>query len=84
MFKIFAIEIGPLDGAVVCLRITHVGPVDVTGFDIHDDAVRKSSALTDNRLQVRAVWLTGEHAAGANVQDEQACRSCFCCYFGGF
>jgi hypothetical protein len=54
----FSIEIGALDRTIIYIETaTHVGPVDVTGCGVYNYAVRKSAALTHNRLQVRAIWL---------------------------
>ena len=52
--------------------VTHIGPVEVAGRDIHDHAVGESSTLTKNCLQIGAVRVCGEHAAGAKIQEEEA------------
>src|SRR6266581_6322072 len=44
-FEILAVEVGTFDGAVVCARVAHIGPVDVTGLRVHNYAVRKSPTL---------------------------------------
>ena len=75
---IAAVKIGAIDGAIVRFGVAHVGPVDVTGRGVHDDAVRKSSAFTDDRFQIGAVGVRGKHAAGAQIQKEQAARSRLC------
>ncbi len=45
--SISAVEIGALDRAVVEIGHTHVGPVDVAGLRIDDDAVREMTTGND-------------------------------------
>src|ERR1700675_4117497 len=44
---VFSIEIGAFDGTIVFFQIAHIGPVNVTGRGVHDDAVGEPSAFTD-------------------------------------
>ena len=47
---IAAVEISALDGAVICRSVgdTHITPVDVTCFDIDNDAVGKMATRDDS------------------------------------
>ena len=42
-YAILTVEIGALDRTIVPVRNAHVGPVNVSGFKIDDDAIRDSS-----------------------------------------
>jgi len=45
-YAILAIEISALDRTIVLVGHAHVGPVDVSGFNIDDDAIRTRAPLT--------------------------------------
>ena len=66
-----AVEIGALDRTVVEVGNAHVGPVDVTGLRIHDDAVGKT-AIGDNGFAVGAVGIHRVNAVAAQFENEQA------------
>src|SRR6516225_1046976 len=68
---IASVDVGALDRTVVAAENAHVGPVDVTGFDIHGDAVGKT-AIGDDGLAVGAVRIHAMNAAGVELQHEQA------------
>src|SRR5205085_10292196 len=44
---IASVEVGALDGTVVEVGHPHVGPVDMAGLDIDDDAIRKMTIGDD-------------------------------------
>jgi hypothetical protein len=69
------IEVSALYGTIIRAGVAHIGPVDVASRDVHNHAVRKSSTLIDDRFQIGAVGVHGEHAAAAQIQKEQAARS---------
>ena len=66
---ILAVDVGALDRAIVHARDTHVGPVDVTGFGIHHDAIGKS-AIGHDRLFVGPVRVHRMNAAGVQLENE--------------
>ncbi len=74
---IAAIKISSIDGAIVPFETAHVRPVDVTGLGVHNNAIRKFSTFADDRFQIGAVRVRGEHASCAQIQEEQAARSGF-------
>ncbi len=47
-YAILPVEIDALDRTIVLARHAHVGPVNVSGFNIDDDAVRDSSSADDD------------------------------------
>jgi hypothetical protein len=56
--------------AVVPLRITHVGPVDVPGGDIECEAIGQFPAFAADGRQIGAVRVCGKYATGAEVQEK--------------
>ena len=68
---VLAIEILPHDRAIIPLGITHIGPVDVPSGDIEHQTIGQPPAFDDDGLQIGAIWVCGESAAGAEVQDEE-------------
>jgi hypothetical protein len=64
-----AVEIGPLDRAVVEVRDAHVGPIDMTGLRIHDDAVGEMAIGSDG-LAVGAVGIHRVNAVAAQFEKE--------------
>src|SRR5208282_5495988 len=79
--NVFSVKIRTLDGAVIGARVAHVSPVEVTRFEVHNNAVRQSSSLAHNYLKVGAVGVRGEYLAAARAEKEQAGRLGLC---GGF
>ncbi len=69
MGDVAAVKISAIDGAIIRFEAAHVGPVDVTSLDIHNDAVRKFSAFAHNGLQIGTVGVRGKNAAGCRVQE---------------
>jgi hypothetical protein len=61
---ILTVEIDALDRTIVLARNAHVGPVNVSGFNIDDDAVRDSSSA-DNDFWVRPVGVSRMNTAAA-------------------
>src|SRR5262245_33101343 len=70
------VEVGAFDRAVVEVRNAHVGPIDVTCFDIDDDAVGEW-APGDDHLAVASVGIHRQDTAVAQVENEQATDSSF-------
>ena len=68
---VLAIEIRPHDRAIIPLGITHIGPVDVPSGDIECQAIGQLPALVDDGLQIGAIRVCGQYAAGAEVQEEE-------------
>src|SRR5204862_1792604 len=63
-YTILAIEIGALDRTIVLARNAHVGPVNVSGFNIDDEAIRDSSSA-DNDFSVRSIGVSRMNPAAA-------------------
>src|SRR5256885_17255198 len=83
-YAILAIEIDALNRAIVLARNAHVGPVNVSGFNIDDDAIRDSSSA-DNDFSVRPVGVSRMNPAAACFEIKQAPSRCFvagltCCF----
>src|SRR5713101_6446598 len=55
-YAILAIEIDALDRTIVLARNAHVGPVNVSGFKIDDDAIRDSSS-GDNDFSIGSIGI---------------------------
>src|SRR5205814_1608081 len=73
-YAILAVEISALDRTVVLVRNAHVGPVNVSGFKIDDDAIRDSSSA-DNDFSLRPVGVSRMNPAAACFKKEQATNS---------
>src|SRR5258706_13079969 len=56
---IVTVEVGALDGSVIQLENTHVGPVDVTRFNVHHDAIGEMAISYDDFF-VGTVGIHGE------------------------
>src|SRR5882724_9237579 len=69
-FTVLAVDVGALDGPVIQVRDAHVGPVDMAGLSIDDDAVRQM-AIRHNGLAVGTVRIHGMNAAGVNLEDKE-------------
>jgi hypothetical protein len=65
-----AVEIGALDGSVVQVWNAHVGPVDMTGVDIDDDAVRKMTPR-HNRSVIGAIGIHDVNFVGVQLENEK-------------
>src|SRR4051812_37058103 len=83
-YAILAVEIGALDRTVVLARNAHVGPVNVSGFNIDDDAIRDSSSA-DNDFSVRSIGVSRMNPAAACFEIKQSASRCFaagctCCF----
>ena len=63
-YAILTVEIDALDRTIVLARNAHVGPVNVSGFKIDDDAIRDSSSA-DNDFSVRPVGVSRMNPAAA-------------------
>ena len=63
-YAIPTVEIDALDRAIVLAGNAHVGPVNVTGFNIDNDAIR-DSASDDNDFSIRPVGVGRMNPAGA-------------------
>ncbi len=81
MGKVFSVKVRALDGTVVGGGVAHVGPVEVTGFGVHSNAIWQSPALAHNDFQVGAVGVRGKHLATARTEKEQAGRRILCYWF---
>jgi hypothetical protein len=58
------VEIGALERTIVLARNAHVGPVNVSGFNIDDDAIRDASSA-ENDFSVRPVGVSRMNPAAA-------------------
>src|SRR6266853_5631788 len=76
-----SVKIRTLDGAVVGGGVPHVGPVEVTCFDVHNDAVRKPPSFAHNDLQIGAVRIGGKYLTAARTEKEQLSFLGLCCRF---
>src|SRR6266478_5396970 len=70
-YAILAIEIDALDRTIVLARNAHVGPVNVSGFKIDDDAIRDSSS-GDNDFRIRSIGVSRMNPAAACFKKEQS------------
>src|SRR3954469_7596665 len=75
-YAILTVEIDALDGAVVLARNAHVGPVNVCGFKIDDDAIWHSGSAEDD-FSVRPIGVSRINPAAACFEEEQAASRCF-------
>jgi hypothetical protein len=71
---VFAVEVGPLDRTVVPADGPHVGPVDMAGLRIDDDAVGKP-AIGDEGRAIGPVGIHGVDAPPAEIEEEQSAGS---------
>src|SRR5690242_21812997 len=83
-YTILTIQINALDRTIVLARHTHVCPVNVSGFNIDDDAIRDSSSA-DNDLSFRPVGISRMNSAAACFEEKQSANSvfaagCTCCF----
>src|SRR6266487_351540 len=83
-YAILPVEIDALNRAIVLARNAHVGPVNVSGFKIDDDAIRNSSSA-DNNFSVRSVGVSRMNPAAACFEEKQSANSvfaagCTCCF----
>ena len=67
---VLAVEVGALDRAVIQVRNAHVGPVDMAGLDIDDDAVGQV-AIRHDGLAVGTVRIHAVNAAGVHLKDKE-------------
>jgi hypothetical protein len=68
---VLAVDVGALDGPVIQAWDAHVGPVDMAGLDIDDDAVWQM-AIRNDGLAVGAVRVHGVNAAGVQLENKEA------------
>jgi hypothetical protein len=68
---VLAIQVDAFDRAVMEADRTHVGPVDLTGIHVHDDAVGEA-AIRDDRLEVGSVGIDRVNAATAQFEEKQS------------
>src|SRR5262249_47817408 len=73
-FVVPTVEVGALDRTVVERGHAHVGPIDVTGLDIHGDAVGQAT-IGDDGLAVGAIGIHRVNAASAQLENEQSARA---------
>src|SRR2546423_11883827 len=83
-YAILTVEIGALDRTVVLVRHAHIGPVNVSGFNIDDDAIRDSSSA-NNDFPVGPVGVSRMNPAAACFEIKQSASRCFaagctCCF----
>jgi hypothetical protein len=67
---VLAVDVGPLDGPVIQVRDAHVGPVDMTGLNIDDDAVGQM-AIRHDGFAVGTVRFHGVNAAGVQLKNKE-------------
>ena len=75
MRDVASIKIRALDRTVIGTGVAHVGPIKVTGREVHNNAVRKSPSLAHDDLKVGAVGVRGKHLTTTHTEKEQA-RGC--------
>src|SRR5712671_3134740 len=75
-YAILAIEIDALDRTIVLARNAHVRPVNVSGFNIDDDAIRDPSSADDD-FSVRPIGVSGVNLAAACFEIKQSASRCF-------
>src|SRR6266849_6470326 len=80
----FARIIRTLDGPVVGGGVAHVGPIEVTGCGVHNDAVGKPPSFTHDDLKVGPVRIGGKNFATARTEKKQAGRRGLYCVFVDF
>src|SRR6266487_2177171 len=73
-YTILAVEIGALDGTIVLARNAHVGPVNVSGFNIDNHAIWHS-ASAENDFSIRPIGVSRMNPAAACFEKEQATNS---------
>src|SRR6266403_4811475 len=83
-YAILAVEIDALDRTIVLARNAHIGPVNVSGFNIDDDAIRDSGSA-DNDFAVRSIGISRMNPAAASFEEKQSVSRCFaggctCCF----
>ncbi len=66
---IVTVEVGALDGSVIQLENTHVGPVDVTSFNVHHDAIGEMAISYDDFF-VGTVGIHGEDVVATQFENE--------------
>jgi hypothetical protein len=71
-----SVEVRTLDRPVIQVRNTHVRPVEISGIDIDDDAVREMATVHKQPL-VRTICIHGRDLATAQLQNEQAIATPF-------
>jgi len=75
-YAILTIEVCALNRTVVLARNAHVGPVNVSGFNIDNDAVWDSSSA-DNDFSIRPIGVSRMNPAAACFKEKQAANSVF-------
>src|SRR3954452_6744674 len=83
-YAILTLEISALDRTVVPSRNAHVGPINVSGFKIDDDAIRDPSSA-ENDFPVRSIGISRMNPAAARFEIKQSASRCFaagsaCCF----
>src|SRR5205807_5867154 len=83
-YAILTVEIDALDRTVVLVRHAHIGPVNVSGFKIDDDAIRDSGSA-NNDFSIRPIGVSRMNPAAACFKEEQApcCRGHRCAVWFG-
>jgi hypothetical protein len=71
---VLAVDVGALDGSVIQVR-DDVGPVDMAGLDIDDDAIGQVAIRHDGPA-AGTVDIHGVNAAGIQLKDKQARDTC--------
>jgi hypothetical protein len=67
---IAAIQIGPLDRAIIEVGDTHIGPIEITSLGIHNDAVGQMTIGNDGIL-VRSIGIHHMNAARVYFENEE-------------
>src|ERR1700688_3693225 len=65
--NVASVKIRALDGTVIGTGVAHVGPIEVTCFDVDNDAVGNPPSLTHDDLEVGAIGIRGKHFAAART-----------------
>src|SRR5208282_5079579 len=69
---VFPVEIRTEDRTIVRIRVAHIGPVHMARGAVDHQAVRKLSAFLDDRLEIGAIGICGEHPAAPQIKKEDA------------
>jgi hypothetical protein len=73
---IFSVDVGALDGTVVQAGNAHVGPVNMTRFNVDHDAIAVS-AIAHDRLAIGAVRVHRMNTATAQFENKQSADRSF-------
>jgi hypothetical protein len=65
-----SVKVRAFDSAVIQMGNTHVGPKDVTPFNIDDNAIGQMRQIVHDDLSVGAIGVDRQNSAAAQVENE--------------